>query len=375
MGELIDSPLVNHKLAELYRSVERLKGKSGKVPNPFSGIMTATDDPATKARTIEDVDGKLRFLLLPKVHVEEENGVIKSIRISVDAQNEKDIDEILRKKMARHGGSVTMTTSAERTRETLDGQFSGTWRIDTRNFKIGLLKIAYEFAVDSIPGFYSIVDAAEIARVLHTADFDSVEKFVKIGTGFQPTVFEPFAAYLDENAKKHYLVLIQTSFGLVCCVKLHSLFCIGIVLTQARVLNSSDAIFGINDIVQKTFRKLSLSEVIKECTGPVHTRIGYFFETPDEAALASTEINAPNYRYQEDTSGDIQFFDAQGNAVQRPLDEILRAAACTDRHQDGWITSTYEFGVSEDLYVRSLLSDRLYRVSALEVSREFLKKV
>lgn len=39
LGEKVDSPLVNHKLTELYRFAQEIEGKTGKVPNPFSGIF------------------------------------------------------------------------------------------------------------------------------------------------------------------------------------------------------------------------------------------------------------------------------------------------------------------------------------------------
>ncbi len=375
MGETVDSPLINNKITELYRFCEQLQGKSGNIPNPFTGTIIGADDPAVKARAIVGEDGVLRFVLLPRVHVNEEDGVVKSIEISVDVEDEAKIEPILQKKLARLGVDSSGGIQGERVRSVLEGGFSTRWEIDARNFKIGLLKIAYEFAVDSIESFYDTDEAREIARILHETNYEAVEGFVKIGSGLQPEVFDPFTDYLDVNSRKHYLVLIQTDMGLVCCIKLHSLFCVGIVLSTQRLLVGHEAIFGINDIVQRSFRKLDMNELVAECLGPTHIRLGYFFATEAEAALASGDVNSPTFRYQSDANGDPKLYSAIGVLDRRPLSDVLDHSTCSDYREGGWFVSLYEIDATEELFVRSVSTDKLYRLSALEISREFVKKV
>lgn len=150
------------------------------------------------------------------------------------------------------------------------------WQVDTQAFKIGLLKIAYEFAVDSIGDYFETPDATEISRILREVDYEAVNRFVTVGSGLQPEVFEPFKDYLDLDSKKHYLVLINAGMELMGCVKLHRLFCVGVKLSSKQHMDAGRAIFGINDIVNHAFRKLDFQELVAECMGPTHSRLGFF---------------------------------------------------------------------------------------------------
>lgn len=374
MGETIDAALVNHKLTELYRFVEQMQGKSGKVPNPFSGAITGSEDPEVKARAVADEDGILRFMLLPTVKTVEEDGEVKSIQISVDVEDEATLEQILRKKLARLDIDPSQVAVGQRVRQMMDGGFSTSWTIDTRNFKIGLLKIAYEFAVDSIDAFYDTDEAREISRVLREADFEAVEAFVKIGSGLQPEIFAPFADYLDLESKKHYLLLFPTDMGLVCCIKLHSLFCIGVVLSSHRLLPNHQAIFGINDVAGRSFRKLDFAQLHNECLGPIYTRLGYDFASDAEAMSAFREINSPDYRNYSDSNGDVQLYSANGTPDPRSIADIVAGANGFDQRNGNWHVQLLQFDQREEVFVRSALSDTLYRVSAIEISREFLQK-
>ena len=170
-------------------------------------------------------------------------------------------------------------------------------------------------------------------------------------------------------------MLIQTDMGLVCCIKLHSLFCVGIVLSTRRLLVGHEAIFGINDIVQRSFRKLDMNELVAECLGPTHIRPGYFFATEAEAALASGDVNSPTFRYQSDANGDPKLYSAIGVLDRRPLSDVLDHSTCSDYREEGWFVSLYEIDATEELFVRSVSTDKLNRLSALEISRELVKKV
>lgn len=376
MGETVDSALVNHKLADLYRFVEGMAGKSGAIPNPFGGLATSSENPDAKARAIVDDDGVLKFHLIPRVVVHEEGGAPASIDIVVDARDEAKIGTILRKKLERLGINESQARSkSELVRSVLDGGFSMRWQVDTQAFKIGLLKIAYEFAVDSIEDYFETHDAIEISRILHEVDYEAVNRFVTVGSALQPEVFEPFKDYLDLESKKHYLVLINAGTDLMGCVKLHGLFCVGVKLSSKRHMDEGEVTFGINDIANHSFRKLDLQELVAECMGPVHIRLGYFFATKEEARSAAAEINAPGYRYASDGNGDPRLFQGDGRPDPRTLSDIVARGQAADRREDGWFNTQVDFHPADEVFVRSERTGCLYRVVGVEISREHLRRL
>jgi hypothetical protein len=375
MGETVDSALVNHKLTDLYRFVEGMAGKGGAIPNPFGGLASSSENPDVQARAIADDDGALKFQLIPRVVVHEEGGAPTSIEIVVDAQDEAKIGTILRKKLERLGiDEPQARAKSELVRSVLDGGFSMRWQVDTQAFKIGLLKIAYEFAVDSIGDYFETPDATEISRILREVDYEAVNRFVTVGSGLQPEVFEPFKDYLDLDSKKHYLVLINAGMELMGCVKLHRLFCVGVKLSSKQHMDAGRAIFGINDIVNHAFRKLDFQELVAECMGPTHSRLG-FFATEEEARRAAAEIYAPGYRYASDGNGDPLLFQGDGAPDPRTLSDLVARGRTADRREGSWFITQVEFHPADDVFVRSEGSGCLYRAIGVEISREHLRRV
>ncbi|CAK7010118.1 hypothetical protein [Saezia sanguinis] len=335
MGGKVDSPLINHKLTELYRFSREIEGKRDHIPNPFSGIFIGRDNPEIKARVNLNQDGKLDVLYHPVIKIKEDAGVVQSIEIAVDAKNESQIDEILQKILKRNGIPKSAIIKGERRREVRTEGIGGKWEIDLWKFKIGMLKIAYEFAVDSIDDFFQDADAIKISGILKRADYDGVEEYVKIGTsGLQAEIFQPFADYLDLSSKKHYLVLINTELGLICFIKLHDLFCFGVILSKNKFLNTGETIIGINDIDQKTFRKLSLIDAINECMGPTHIRFCYDLPQGREGIAGRLEISSPGYRHERSQRDEIPLYNEKGVKYPFYLHEILLYNQCHSQKKD-----------------------------------------
>lgn len=376
MGEKVDSPLVNHKLTELYRFSQEVEGKSGRVPNPFSGIFTEDGCSQAKARVNVNKEGKFEVLYHPVIKVKESGGVVQSIEISVDSKDEGRIDEILQKIIKRKGVPKSAIFKGERRREVRIGGLGGKWEIDILKFKIGLLKIAYEFAVDSIPSFFSNVDAVRISEILKNADYEGVRDYVKIGSGLQPEIFDPFADYLDLSSKKHYLVLLPTAeFGLLCLVKLHGLFSIGVVLSKRAFLDFTEPLVGVNDIDGGYFRKLEMLKLISECMGPTFTRFCYYVQDKDEVTSGQPEINSPDFRYEGNDTGEIPLYMRNGKRHPFFAHQLVEKSHCESRKEGGWQINLFQFDQCSEYCVKSVASGRLYRVIAMEISQEQIRKV
>lgn len=374
MGEKVDSPLVNHKLTELYRFAEEIEGKSGTVPNPFSGIFMEEGNPEIKARVNVNNEGKLEVLYHPVIKLKEDAGVVQSIEIAVDSKDEGNIDEILQKIIKRKGIPQSAITKGERRREIRTGGVGGSWEIDILRFKIGLLKIAYEFSVDSIPSYFSDADAITISKILKNADYEGVTEYVKIGSGLQPEIFAPFASYLDLSSKKHYLVLTPTEFGLLCLVKLHDLFSIGVVVSKRKILDFTETVIGVNDIDGRSFRKLRIPDLINQCLGPVHTRFCYYFDDERERAKGELEIGSPGFRYEGNDKAEIPLYKKNGERYPFFAHQLLEKRFCQSHKDGNFQVEVFWFDQFQKYHVKSAGSGNLYQVIALEMSREQIKK-
>ncbi len=375
MGEKVDSPLVNHKLTELYRFAQEIEGKKGITPNPFSGTFMEDSSPEVKARVDVNSEGKLEVKYHPIIKLTEDAGVVQSIEIAVDSKDEEKIDEILKKIITRKGIPESAIVKGERRREIRTGGVGGRWEIDILKFKIGLLKIAYEFAVDSIPDFFLDADTKKISEILRSADYEGVKEYVNIGSGLQPEIFEPFADYLDLSSKKHYLVLTQTESGLLCLVKLHDLFSIGVVLSKNKFLDFTETIIGVNDIEAGSFRKQRMLDLISECMGPLHTRFCYYFDDEHERAKGEQEVNSPSYRHEGNDRGDIPLYKKNGERYPFLVHNLLEKSSCQSSKDGNWKIEVFWFDQSQEYYVKSVGSGSLYQVIALEMSREQIRKV
>ncbi len=375
MGEKVDSPLVNHKLTELYRFSQEIEGKSGKIPNPFSGIFMEQGESEVKARVDVNKAGKLEVLYHPVINLKENEGVIQSIEISVDSKDEANIDKILQKILKRKGIPASSIVKGDQRREIRTGGVGGRWEVDILKFKIGLLKIAYEFAIDSIPSYFEDLDAIKISQILENAEYERVKEYVKIGSGLQAEVFSPFADYLDLPSKKHYLILTPTDGGLLCLVKLHNLFTIGVILSNRSYFDFTETLIGINDIDGKSFRKLKIGDLISECTGPAHTRFGYCFPDEQSRFKGEYEINTPGYQYEGNSKAEIPLYKKNGERYPFYVHQLLDNNSCQTRKEKNWRIDEYWFDKSQEYYVKSVGSGNLYQVTALEISREYTRQV
>lgn len=376
LGQHVDAPLVNHKLAELYRLVNEIEGKSGKLPNPFSGDLSHKEDKDSKFSINIGEAGQIDVRRHPNVEIIDDHGAISSIRITVDSKDEESIDQILDKVLVRRGIPKEAVVRGEKTREVDLGGIGGQWQIDLLRFKIGLLKIAYEFAVDSIEEYFTDENAVAISSMLSNAEYKAVERFVKIGSGLDHEVFRPFEDFLALEDKKHFLVLIQTETGLFCYVKLHDLFSVGVMLSDQVVTEvpSEKVIFGINDIECRRFRKLNIEDAVSECFGPVHLRFQYYFPTQQEAIVGQREIKSPNYQFEGSGSADIPLFNRDGKKLAL-VSNAINEAVCQPVFSGDWHITTCQFDDAVEYFVKSQGSGNLYRVIGVEFSKERATKL
>lgn len=267
LGSNVDIHLINHKFSEFYRMDKKLYGKSGKLPNPFSGHFTNEQSPGLKYKTFINENQKLDFRQVPAEPQiqKDENGIIETITIVSDEKDkstaQKQLQRILQKNNIKEGQYETVETI-----RTLDNNipFEGNFEIDIKKFKIGLLKIAYEFAVDKIPAYFYDSMAIRISHILHNADLSKIDD-IKMSDGFdfKNKIFKPFE-FLINFENKHILILIDVDGGLKCFIKLDDILGIIIELSKKPYLNNNTgkSLILINSLSERSAHITTLFDEI-----------------------------------------------------------------------------------------------------------------
>ncbi|PHS60708.1 HNH endonuclease [Alloalcanivorax xenomutans] len=91
LGLRVDSKLVNHQFSHFQRYLLGLRGKSGKLPNPFSGIHQFAEDEGKKVQLRLGEDGKPTPYTITNVSYEESEAGDGGTKVSIciDASDEK----------------------------------------------------------------------------------------------------------------------------------------------------------------------------------------------------------------------------------------------------------------------------------------------
>ncbi|RBH57339.1 MULTISPECIES: HNH endonuclease [Pseudomonas] len=373
MGKEVDAPLVNHKLSELYRFSQEIAGKSGKIPNPFAGTFSQKDAPNKKARLDVGGDGKLEIYYTPEIIWVEDNGKL-SLTVAVDSKDEGRIDQIVAKALSRKNIPPEAVVRGERTVQIDTTAFTSQWSMDINKFKIGLLKIAYEFAVDTLPVYFEDEEAVRISEILRDAKYDDILKYVKIGNGLQQEIWGPFSQFLDLDSRSHYLALsANDSMGLVCLVKLHDLFAVGVVLSSKRYLGEGEMHVGINSLNESNFVKLTGTEMINKCLGPRHTRPCYYLDY-DAKEEVIAEIKSPGFRYQGQENETVPLYTSQGELICY-LEDAIKLAQIEAKHTEKICTHTYWLKRDVEYHVKAVDTGNLFRIVGYEMEQEKLRKL
>ena len=366
LGRRVDDALVNHPLSKMFRFVHGLAGKAKKPPNPFAGEHSLQNDSSQKVRIDVDAGGRLVPYFIPQVTREDLGGGRTAVSISVDSTDEKKLEPMVRKIAKRLGGSGEEAFSdAERTVVQSDSKIQASLAIDTRNFKIGLLKIAYEFGVDRIPGYIGCRDATEIAKILRGALFDEVERYVNIGDGLDRRIMSPFSAFLDFEGMKHYLVLVGTDTGLRCFVHLHELFTVGVTLSADPFGEHFQ--IGVNDVDKGSFRVWGPEDI------QVSTRYRplLHFETEVEAAEFRKAERAADFDY-ESINGMWRLFTRDGRDTGKNIQHVVETLVpARTESLSGGLTEEFWFG--EEVYLRRTRSGKSVRMAAFRAEHTWQK--
>lgn len=292
LGQNIDSKLVKHPFTSFMRYKLGIKGKTGKIPNPFEGTHTLDNEPDTNVRLDIDPDGNLVTRILPKVLTSyDENGKLL-IRIQLDKSDEHEYEKIRNKILKRMGinSNEYIINNLDTVEHTIQPVIKVEQTVEFNEFRIAFLKIAYEFAVDTIPGFFEENDAREISEVLLNANTKDIDKY--FGNNWLDKIsLEPFEHLIDFEKKRHILILTNIgNLGFVCIISLYNLFIIAVRLSET-IKPYLFLFFGINDLEKQRFEKISISEL----TSKPNTKIFKYNLNSEESQICLNEDIHPIY--------------------------------------------------------------------------------
>ena len=359
LGDNIDIKLLNHILIKLHRFANRMKGKTGSVPNPFD-VKSATDI-GQKVR-VEDNNGVLTPFLLPDV---KSNSDGTHIQITLDKRDEKDIEQIIAKKLKKHGlSSGTHQMVETRSYHESNPVIHSTLSFDLEDFKIGMLKIAYEFAVDSVPNFLNDNNAILISEILCNQDFNKLSQIQFIGSGFENLLHPIFGNLIDfSNKNRHYLFLVESQNNLMCFVNLFNLISIGVILSENSTYLNDDFIVGINDINATTFDKYTATELFNKTRHSLEYQFQYIFSSAKESDAFSTGIKNGFFKHFMIEDKTPLFFKDGKVAYSDFAEKLPSIQNVKDICKNG--TLMFEYELNEELYVKFLPANVLVRVSKI----------
>jgi len=265
LGSMVDSKLINYPLIKMQRKLLNIKGHSGKTPNFFENTFMLTNHPKQKFRVEKNEYGEFDTRLIPQPQIiEDENN--PHVLTLIDEKDLYRKDEIIDKFLKRNNlkrsetrlEKISEFNSQEVITEELVFDESKEW--------IGLLKIAYEFAVDTIPQYFNDELAIKISKILHTGNTELMAKELKFGMNLLgEIIFKILSKFINFEHSNHYLLLFQhEQDGLICFIKLFNSNIFGVILSDYTNYLTSEAILGINDSIKKTFEKLTYEELVEK---------------------------------------------------------------------------------------------------------------
>lgn len=258
-GNNVDTKLVNHSLIKWDRYFHQLKGESGKdVPNPFEGTHVATDGEKYK---ITDDSGILTPHIIQQIKLSDDGS---QVLLAIDPKDKDKAESIMRTFCKRKGipyDSNNAQISHVKTKES--PKFEMSIEVDIASFRLGIVKIAYEFTASLIPSYLSDINAINISSILSEAEVSRLSEIEFGGNAFEDIFPQMFGHVIDfSNKKRHYILLLNLNGQLWCFVKLFNVFCIGIKMSDKPYVEANEKIIAINDFQKQDFDLFTLEELI-----------------------------------------------------------------------------------------------------------------
>ena len=374
LGQNIDSKLVNHYFTDFMRYDLGLKGKTGKIPNPFGGTHKFKDDDI-KVRLDLKNKNELKPYILPNYqNTYDEQTKTHKFSFQIDGSERHLINEkaslVLRRAKIDEEQIKNILKDLNPITTQIDSPIEVQMTIDTKKFKIGLLKIAYEFAVDTIPGYFEDKQAIEISKVLQNADISNIDKYV-FGSGFEKNMLELFEHMFDFEKNRHILILTSSQeSGLICFIALKNLFTVAVKLSN----NSHNCLMHvlINYIDEQKIEKLDAFDVVKRQFPNCEFSYQFFFKNKKECIEFQKLEQSKDFNYF--TIHDrLQIFDSCFNVKYDDMQLVEKYHNLNFNVGPDIYNNKIMVRIPEEVYIKILPSNKYIRLVSIVVAQKPIK--
>lgn len=286
-GNSVDIKLVNHYLIQWQRYFHQLKGESKKeVKSPLEGTFRDEDGEPYK---VTNEEGKMTPHLLRPSFLMAADG--SKVTMTIDP-NTPHPEKILEKYCTDNHIPYDAThVSISEVKEAASPKLTIQTSIDLSAFRMGILKIAYEFVAELLPEYLSDTEGQKIAAILKDADYSRIDEVDFCGDGITDVFSQMFKDIIDfSQEKRHYILLTNVAGKMYCIVKLFNVFCLGIKMSDTSYPLADENVILINDFNKHDFDLFTLEELVNQVSQHVGTDF-QFMEGVDAhlQQLASTQ--------------------------------------------------------------------------------------
>lgn len=263
LGTKVDIKLVDHLLMRICRENNKLSGKTGKLPSFLCDqIVHPKTDDNTKMKFYYDENNELKLKYLTNTENNFSEDGTGSFSITVDYSEKDKIYEILNKKkskLEKKGLQINVSEPQVHTQKGIEIQ--GNLTIDFAQFKIGLLKIAYESLCFLYPEYENDQNGKNISKILLNAKYEEAIEYPTVGNGFEKIdIFEKLKCIPIDLNTKHiiYFIFLEQS-GLFCFISLFDTISLGIKMSDYNYIGKHNLFIITNDYIQKKCQKYKLT--------------------------------------------------------------------------------------------------------------------
>jgi hypothetical protein len=289
----------------------------------------------------------------------------------MDKENETQAKDIIAKYARRN--HIPLEQINYKITESSEHQLlQGRWKVDIKEFKIALLKIAYEFSVDQIPSYFDDPNAINISKILLKGDDKELEsQITMVGHGFEEELLALLKPFLNFGAEHHYIILVDNGVGLMCFIRLFDTFTLGFIMSEHKGYLDNNMLIGHNDTINRKFEAFNSTDMITRIYGPIVFSFEYFFKTKPELTEFEILINDPAFSFYGYEEG-IPLFDQQCQVkYARTTLKSQQTQLVVRASQISWENIIVELEMDELLYVKILPSNKFVQISAI---REIMKR-
>ena len=249
LGTKVDYEITNNIISQLDRFINKSRGKSGKIPNPFRKGKT-------KDGKIVYCDKNLKPRLATEVEFDSETG-----RYSISTSSMKEAVEIIDKKLKRSGKPPLTDEQIEELRKSVKSEkirptIRMSTSVDFYKIRMGFIKIAYEFMYYLVgQDYFKDKQGKRLANILKDYIYKDIKADHNGIVGGLPeeeclrliSYFRILGKELFNNQNIHYIQLLRIGNTSIVNIILYSAFNYSVVVSRENY-NLCSNMYVINPI-------------------------------------------------------------------------------------------------------------------------------